>query len=183
MVDFGQVSADAWVQVVALLLTTGVAIGGAFFGARLGADATRAATQDAIAADRAAGAARRDAEERDALYALAAECRLNARLLREVPRPDEAAAPSPLLERTAADRALAALHALPGGLRERTDRVTADVVFLNALLGQRGQLSRRQVLDRAFDAEIEAFARTLPEPLDTLAAEIEGFACSAAGGA
>jgi hypothetical protein len=178
LVDVDQVSDDAWIQVIVLLITTCIAIGGAFFGARIGASATRNATKDAITAGRAAEEQRRHDVERAAIRTLAAECRLNARLLREVPRPQEVAAPSPFLERTASDQALSVFYVLPPDVRERTERITADVIYLNALLAQREQLSRRQMLDRAFDERISTFAHSLPQSLDDLANELERFAAS-----
>jgi hypothetical protein len=177
-VDLGQVSDDAWIQVIVLLVTTCIAISGALLGARVGANATRGATKDAIAAGRAVEEQRRRDAEQDAIRALAAECRLNARLLREVPRPQEAASPSPFLERTASDLALSVFYVLPRELRDRTERTTADVIYLNALLAQREQLSRRQILNRGFDQQIEAFAKSLPESLDDLASQLERFTAS-----
>jgi hypothetical protein len=177
-VDLSQVSDDAWIQASVLVVTTCIAIGGAFLGAKIGANATRAATKDAVAAGRAAEEQRRIDADRGAIRALAAECRLNARLLRDVPRPHEAAAPSPFLERAASDLALSVFHVLGVDLRERTDRITADAIFLNALLSQWGRLSDRQVTDRGFDQYIETFARALPESFDGLASELESFAAS-----
>lgn len=174
--DLDQIAANDWLQVLTLLVTTCLAIGGAFLGARIGATATREATKEAIAAGRAADEYRRQAASTDAIRALAAECRLNARLLREVPRPHEAAAPSPFLERTVSDWALPAFPILPPDFRERTDRITNDVIYLNALLRQREHLSRRQLINSDFDQHIEAFARSLPDQLDTLAGELETFA-------
>ena len=176
--DLSQVSDDAWLQVLTLVVTTCLAIGGAFLGARIGAAATRQATQEAIAAAREVEEERRREADLDAIRALAAECRLNARLLREVPRPGEAADPSPFLERAVSNWALPAFPVLPQDLLERTDRITNDVIYLNALLRQREHLSRRQLMNRDFDQHIETFARSLPEQLDTLARELEDFASS-----
>ena len=61
------------------------------------------------------------------------------------------------------DWALPAFPVLPPDLRERTDRITNDVIYLNALLRQREHLSRRQLMNRDFDQHIDAFARLLPE--------------------
>jgi hypothetical protein len=177
-VDLSQVSDDAWIQAIVLVVTTCIAIGGAFLGAKIGANATRGATKDAITAGRAAEEQRRIDADRGAIRALAAECRLNARLLRDVPRPQEAAAPSPFLERAASDLALSVFHVLPVDLRERTERITADAIFLNALLAQRDLLSDRHVTDRDFDQRIETFARSLPESFEGVARELEGFAAS-----
>jgi hypothetical protein len=178
MVNLAQVSNDTWIQVLALIVTTCVAIGGAVLGAKIGANATRAATREAVAAERAAEAQRRREADRDALRALAAECRLNARLLREVPRPHEAAAPIPFLERAVSDWALPVFHVLPGELRARTDALTNDVIYVNTLLRHREQLAERQVIDRSFDAHIQSFARSLPEALDDLASKLERFAAA-----
>jgi hypothetical protein len=180
-VDLSQVSDDAWIQAIVLIVTTCIAIGGAFLGARIGASATRGATKEVISAGRVAEERQREEAERGAIRALAAECRLNARLLREVPRPHEVAAPSPFLERAASDLALPVFHVLPPGLRERTELITADAIFLNALLGQRDMLSHHDVVDRAFDRRVEIFAQSLPDAFDDVASELENFAAPGAG--
>src|SRR5262245_58083369 len=115
-------SADTVAQIIATVVIGIIAvvgsIAGAILGAQRGAEATHTATTDAIAAEREATLEQRRHEDRVALRALTAECRLNAEALRKKVeyRPDPRFAVP--LRQVALDAATSAIAELPSPVRD-----------------------------------------------------------------
>ena len=143
-------------------------------GARQGAQATRRATQDAIAAERSAEQERRREETRAAIRALATEWRTNARFLRH--DLDAIARLEAPLERRAADLALPIMHVLPDDVRGAVEAERERVIRFNARVTMRVDRLRRNVTLGELDRETTALGRHLVDSLDAPADRLDAAA-------
>lgn len=180
---------DVWgstiVNVAAVLIAAAIAvwgsIRGANEGAKQGAEATLAATRQAINAEQEAAREQRRRETRTAIRALATECRLNARTLRE-PRkylPDPRfLAP---LRNSALDTATAEISTLPETVQRDAIAVFEDVLWFNRLVSTRiaALTADGEGVAHAHLSELEELGKNLPGQLDDVAGKLEAQADSA----
>jgi hypothetical protein len=172
-------SPDTVAQIIATVAIGAIAVWGSIRGAKVGAEvgaaATRAATQQQIDAQRDAAREQRQHEDRAALQAVATECRLNARLLREkrqyMPDPRFMAP----LRQSSLDAATSAIATLPDDLREASQQVVSDVLWFNRLIATRLALldERGDTVARALRTEVIELGSSLPDRLDALAARLD----------
>lgn len=175
-----RVALDTWVQVAGVVVAALIGWLAAYTGARFGASATRQATEQSIASEQAIERTRRRDQLRASLTAFATELRIDGEILHGGTEQmgktaTHGAYRNTLLERQAADAALAILADLPPTLQRDMLAVRAHLIRYNALLAHVDLVRDRDALARS-----EAYGemdklRNDAHRYDALAAAIETF--------
>lgn len=177
-------SHEATVQAIATIVSTIVAVGGsilgAWWGAKVGADATLAAATRTIEAEVATARAERESGDRAALTAFAAECRVNADALsHRIGRVPEPSLLTPVRESALSQISLV-VATLPPETRSLVNDVSGRLGQFNRVLNARmvaltssSTNTERREHEQFFGKVLDGIATSLPDDLNRLADQID----------